>query len=120
MDIVFSWQTLVLAILVFMASSASKAILDFALGGTGKRKKNRFLTKLAVPAIPVLFGGAFGAWLPLHPEMLLDYVKTYEVSMLLVGGSYGAVVGLFNNGLYKFVKNRMRAANGGADSKESS
>lgn len=104
-----SWQTLVLAMIIATVTSGAKTLIDVIMGGSDKRKKNKVLTELVLPAIPALLGVLFGALLPLHPDPLIAYVREHEHSMYLVGASYGFVVSLFSDWLYQRVTRRLKA-----------
>ena len=106
-----SWQTLILAIAIATSTSAIKTLIDFAVGGTEKRKKMPLFKEVIIPGTAGVLGILYGAFLPLQPDELIEYVKTYGVSMHAVGGAYGLGVSLFADWLYQRVRARLEALN---------
>jgi hypothetical protein len=95
-DIVFSWQALVLAVLASVAMLAVKRVLDYAWK---RRKENRFMTRIGMPAIHGLVGFLAGVLVPFRPESVVAYVAehgggwlSFGLWGLLVGGICGDVL----------------------------
>ena len=109
LSMLLSWQTLVLAMVISVSTSAMKTLIDIVVGGTEKRKHKPLFKEVIIPGLPGVFGIIFGALLPIQPDELIAYVQTHEVSMHVVGATYGLVVSVFSDWLYQRVRARLTA-----------
>lgn len=109
-EILYNWQSILLAVAVSAAVQGIKRTLDMALGGKDKRKAVRWVTEVVLPLMP-LFIGAIGAILvPLHPEKLTEYVTAHaNVKPWVAFGAWGAAVGQFSDYLYQRARSVMEA-----------
>lgn len=102
-EILYSWQALLVAITASGLTQLIKTIFDVALGrqvvkrmsmvpppadsdskatvpvttttaGKEARKSNPWVNRILLPMIPILLGALIGALIPLRPEALTDYV----------------------------------------------
>jgi hypothetical protein len=99
-----------LAIIIYMATQLVKTLTDVVMGkdddGVPKRKKVKWLNRLVFPAIPVGLGILIGAFVPLRPGFLIEFVNEYITgfSDTVVYGAYGAIVGQFSDHGYSKTK----------------
>lgn len=106
LDIFIGWQPLLIAAIVYMTTQLVKAIIDGVMGRE-KRKANRVLTRIVLPALPPLLG-ACAAFIPAHPQSLVDYVAANELDWWvaqLIYAAWGATCGQFADYLYSKIKN---------------
>lgn len=104
-DIFLGWQPLLVAMVVYMATQLVKSILDVAMG-KDKRKANRVISKVLLPALPPILG-AVAAFIPAHPASLVEYVADQELDWAtaqLIYASWGAACGQFADYFYSKVK----------------
>lgn len=106
-EVLFTWQALMLAVIVTGCTYGVKALLDVVAGGTEKRKKNVFLTRLLLPAVPVVLGALGGAFIPIQPQVLIDYATERGVDLWAVGAPWGFVIGIFSDYLYSKIFKRI-------------
>ncbi len=104
-EILYNWQSILLAVAVSAAVQGIKHTLNIAFGGKEKRKEVRWVTEVLLPLMP-LFIGALGAILvPLHPDPLTTYIAAHpNVKPWVAFGAWGAAVGQFSDYLYQRVR----------------
>ena len=118
--ILYCWQSCVLAFLVTTGTHGVKLLIDYNLGGKEERKKQMFFNSLVLPATPILLGGLLGAFIPLWPEALTEYLKVHSVvgwHSKLAMAAYGAAVGQFADYAwqrYSSIVNGVKAKNDAA------
>lgn len=106
LDIFIGWQPLLIAAVVYMLTQLVKSILNAAMGGKEKRQQNRIVTRIVLPALPPLLG-ALAAFIPAHPQSLVDYIASNELSWevgQLIFAAWGATCGQFSDYLYSKIK----------------
>jgi hypothetical protein len=108
LEILFTWQTLFLAAIIAVCTTGLKTLIDMVAGGTVKRKKNAFLTRFLLPAIPLILGAVAGAFIPIQPETLLSYASERHVPVWAVGAPWGFIVGIFADYLYSKILKRIK------------
>jgi len=106
LQILYSWQSLLLAIAITIGTQGVKRLVDSFMGGTDTRKQRRYMSTVVLPAVPLALGTLAGMFVPLRPELLMEYVRTHDVSMYWVGGAYGLAVGQFADYLYQRFANK--------------
>ena len=103
LSIVLELQTYVAAVVIYVATHFVKVSIDLAHGtnGTEKRKLNPWLSRVALPVVPLVLGFLYGAFVPFRPDTIEEYVATHEASsMVWVGGMFGIVIGQFSDYIY--------------------
>jgi hypothetical protein len=103
LSIIVELQTYVAAIVIYVATHFVKVAIDLAHGenGTAKRKQNPWMSQILLPAIPIILGFLYGAFVPFRPDTIEDYVATHEnASIIIVGGVFGIVIGQFSDYIY--------------------
>lgn len=106
----YCWQSILLALLVYGGTQMTKRVLDAAFKGEENRKKNRWATEVLLPGLPLILGAGAGAVLPLHPEMLAQYiVASTPKHPWLIYAAWGAAVGQFADYLYQRINRAMEA-----------
>lgn len=109
-EVFISLPAIVAAIVVAVATTGAKAVIDVACGGTAKRKLNPWLSKVVMPAVPLVLGALYGAFVPFRPEYLAEYVASHpESPIMVVGAAYGVVVGQFSDYIYTRITKLMKA-----------
>jgi hypothetical protein len=109
-EILYNWQSVLLAVGVSAAVQGVKRALDIALGGKDKRKAVRLVTQVLLPLLPLLLGSLGAILVPLHPEKLTEYVTSHaNVKPWVAFGAWGAAVGQFSDYLYQRARSVMAA-----------
>jgi len=106
LQILYSWQSVLLAVVITSITHGVKASIDVYMGGTDLRKQKRWMRKLVLPAIPLSVGAVLGMLVPLKPDVLMEYVATHHVSPYLIGATYGIAIGQFADYLYTRFMNK--------------
>lgn len=108
LDILYSWQSLFLAMVVAVMTQVVKTLLEDLIerrsGGSGreKRKASIFNTTL-FPLVPLILGGILGRFFPMRPEYLVRYVTENHASTL-VYVLWGVSIGQLSDYLYQRLK----------------
>lgn len=103
LEVLYCWQSALLAVGVATTTQGVKNALDVFVGGKQVRKKKLIITKLILPATPVLLGALGAVFIPLHPEALTAYMAARELTGLKASialAAYGGAVGQFSDYLY--------------------
>lgn len=114
LEILYSWQSLFLAIVIAGITQSVKHGVDIYLEGrqgdspdkkTGKeiRQQNALVNSTLLPLFPLFLGSLFGAFLPIQPEPLVQYVTTHR-SSTVVYAMWGASVGQFADYIFQRAK----------------
>lgn len=126
LDLLYSWQALMVAIVATGITQLLKTILDVTLGkaapestpgikemakvGMDKRKSNVVVNRFVLPMAPILVGFIYAMLVPIRPEALIEYVTAHvpEVwQQYLVFGSWGAACGQFADYGFSKVKSAL-------------
>lgn len=103
-----------LGVVIYMATQLVKTVVDLALGkdddGVPRRKGIPWLNRVVFPGVPVVLGILLGAFVPLRPAFLIDFVNEYITgfSSTVVYGAYGAIVGQFCDYIYTKAKKALQ------------
>lgn len=106
LDVFIGWQPLLLAVVIYMLTQFVKSVID-ATYGKERRRDNAVLNRLVMPSLPPLIGGLLAAFVPIHPQSIIDFVTSNEMSWWgthLVFAIWGAACGQFADYLYTKVK----------------
>jgi len=98
LEVLYCWQSCLLAVGVASSTHGVKALLDVLVGGKAARKKRIVINRLVLPATPIVLGAVGAVVVPLHPEALIAYASLHGlvgVKLMLVNAGYGAAVGQF-------------------------
>jgi hypothetical protein len=119
LDLIYSWQALLLAAAATGITQLVKTSFDVAKGGKQpsmsdakkageeQRRKSVILNRFVLPMTPILVGFLFAMVVPVRPEALIEYVAEHvsEVwQQYLVYGSWGAACGQFSSYTYDKVR----------------
>lgn len=110
-ELLYSWQALLLAGLVMGLTQFIKTVIDLKISKEA-RKNNPVLNTLIMPALNPLFGFLIAMVIPARPEVLIEYATTHVLvqwESLLVFGAWGAAVGQFADYIFSKVKTAMSA-----------
>ena len=78
LEMFMSWQAVTLAVIVVTLSGGVKALVDTAWpGGKEARRGNRWVTRLVLPAMPLVLGFVAGVFVPLRPVAVVEFVITH-------------------------------------------
>ena len=100
LDILFCWQALVFATIIYIVTHLIKKILPFIYVPKSNKGK-MFLKRVVLPTIPPILGFIMGVYVPIHPEVLIAYALTQSyASWITIYGSWGAAVGQFADYIY--------------------
>ena len=114
LEILYSWQSLFLAIVIAGITQSVKHGVDIYLESrqgdspdrkTGReiRQQNALVNNTLLPLFPLFLGALFGAFLPIQPEPLVLYVTTHHSSSA-VYAMWGASVGQFADYIFQRAK----------------
>jgi len=93
--------SMVMAVVIYVATQALKTAIDIQAGGTDARKLNPYLSRIVLPMTPLVLGFLYGAFVPFRADVINEYVSSHDgSSMVLVGGMFGVVVGQFSDYIY--------------------
>ena len=129
-EVLYSWQSVVLAVAVAGLVQAIKTTLDTALGAaptgrkpettdrraaraTGReiRKQSALLTRILLPLLPIIIGAVLAMLVPLRPDILTEYAKTHGENVGIYG-LWGAAMGQFADYIYQQAKRNIRPGSG--------
>lgn len=74
LEILYCWQALVIAATAAGMTRAIKTAID-ATKGTEWRKKKQWIGMVLLPTLAVFFGALIAVTIPLHPEILDNYIE---------------------------------------------
>ncbi len=133
-EVLYSWQSVVLAVAVAGLVQAIKTTLDTALGAappgrkpettdrraaraTGReiRKQSALLTRIILPLLPIIIGAVLAMIVPLRPDILTEYAKTHGENVGIYG-LWGAAMGQFADYIYQQAKRNIRPGSGSSGS----
>lgn len=80
--------------------------------GKEVRQSNPWLNRIVMPMIPIILGALFGAFVPLRPEVLVEYAETHVQGWFwqsVVFGTWGAACGQFADYTFSKAKAIMHA-----------
>lgn len=101
LELIVSWQAVALAIAIAAITSVLKRLVDYVAGGPEKRKANYGLTRVLLPAIPLLVGALLAEFVPLLPDQLVAYIAALPPEKNhAVRAVYGVVLGAFADYLW--------------------
>ena len=114
LEILYSWQSLFLAIVIAGITQSVKHGVDIYLESrqgdspgkkTGReiRQQNALVNNTLLPLFPLFLGSLLGAFLPIQPEPLVLYVTTHRSSSV-VYAMWGASVGQFADYIFQRAK----------------
>jgi hypothetical protein len=125
LDIIYAWQSALLAVVIVGLTQGVKAgieaYLTFKNKGTGKTGKElrgevAMIDRAALPLVPLISGALIGAFVPMRPEVLVQYVTEHGGGSRLAYAMWGAAIGQFSDYLYQRFK-RMLPSQTSGDSK---
>lgn len=99
-----------MGVIIYMMTHLVKTIVDTAMGkdddGVPKRKGIMWLNRIVFPGVPIVIGVLLGAFVPLRPTFLIEFVNEYITgfSATVVYGAYGAIIGQFSDYIYSKLK----------------
>lgn len=128
-EILYSWQALLVAITAAGLTQLIKTIYDIVHGqivakkaaekpagklskvGKAKRQANPWLNRIVFPIIPIVLGALIGALVPLRPEVLVEYVEGHVDGFWQypVYAMWGAACGQFADYVFSKAKAMVRA-----------
>jgi len=106
LEILYSWQSVLLAIMITTLTHGVKALIDVKFGGTAARRRSKSMGKLVLPAIPLVLGAVLGILIPLRPDVLMAYIAQHNVNSWAIGACYGIAVGQFADYIYQRFMNK--------------
>ena len=118
LDILYAWQSALLAVVIVGITQGVKAGIEAYLliknAGTTKtgkelRKEISVLDRAILPLVPLVSGALIGAFVPLRPEVLVQYVNEHGGGSRLAFAMWGAAIGQFSDYLYQRFKRMLPA-----------
>jgi hypothetical protein len=74
LELFISWQAVVLAAIVVTVTAGVKTLVCLAWKGC---KKSRVGSNIVLPMIPLVLAALAGAFIPLRPEAVVEYVSSH-------------------------------------------
>lgn len=106
-DVTYSWQTVLLVLLVYPATEAVKRMFDASVGAK-RRKDSLWLNRVFMPVVPLVVGGALGVLVPFRPDPLEAYVVSHghgwQMSLF-----WGIAVGQFADYAYNKIRDVVKS-----------
>jgi hypothetical protein len=118
LDILYAWQSALLAVVIVGITQGVKAGIEAYLliknAGTTKtgrelRKEISVLDRAILPLVPLVSGALIGAFVPMRPEVLVQYVNEHGGGSRLAFAMWGAAIGQFSDYLYQRFKRMLPA-----------
>lgn len=118
LDILYAWQSALLAVVIVGLTQGVKAGIEAYLvlknAGTTKtgrelRKEISVLDRAILPLVPLVSGALMGAFVPVRPEVLVQYVNEHGGGSRLAYAMWGAAIGQFSDYLYQRFKRMLPA-----------
>lgn len=118
LDILYAWQSALLAVVIVGITQGVKAGIEAYLvlknQGTTKtgrelRKEISVLDRAVLPLVPLVSGALMGAFIPVRPEVLVQYVTEHGGGSRLAYAMWGAAIGQFSDYLYQRFKRMLPA-----------
>jgi hypothetical protein len=106
LEMFIGWQALVVASIASPLTQVVKTVIDLMIT-KDRRQGNRVLSRLVMPALPVVFGALAAALLPIRPEVLIEYAAEHIEAGALqfaVYAAWGAACGQFAGTLFDRVR----------------
>ncbi len=105
LELLYSWQAVLCAIACSGVTQLVKTVMDLTMGAK-KRDGSRVLSKLVLPLMPIVVGGAYAAFVPLRPEVLIEHVTTHVGGawQLVAYAAWGGACGQFADYLFSRAK----------------
>jgi len=113
-EILYCWQAVVVAVVATLTTTLIKSIIDVVWGKTApeptpgvkemakigmmKRKGTLVLNRIVIPGIPIVAGALFSSFVPLHPDVIVEYVSTNGIEGIgktAIFAGWGAGCGQF-------------------------
>lgn len=109
LELMYSWQALLLALSISGTMQFIKTLLDIQMGKP-KREAHVWLNRIWLPALTILLGACYANFIPLRPSILTEYIKLQdetwtEWNTAVMYAVWGGSVGQFADYAYtKFKK----------------
>lgn len=123
LDLLYSWQGIMVAIAATGVTQLLKTVLDIVWGqvdpkstptvkdaarwGATMRRRSLIVNRLVLPMFPILVGFIMALIIPIHPDVLIQYVDTNHIEGFgrhMVFGAWGAACGQFASYTFDKVK----------------
>lgn len=123
LDLVYSWQALLVAVVANALTQLVKTLIDIYRGhaaesptptvkdmvrvGAGLRRSSLIINRVVVPGLSLVFGALTAMIIPVRPEALIAYCAAQSVSTtgsLAIFGAWGAACGQFASYTFDRVK----------------
>lgn len=118
LDILYAWQSALLAVVIVGITQGAKAGIEAYLllknRGTTKTGKElrgeiTLIDRAILPLVPLVTGALIGAFVPMRPEVLVQYVNEHGGGSRLAYAMWGAAIGQFSDYLYQRFKRMLPA-----------
>lgn len=112
LEMMYSWQALLCATACVGLTKMVKTAIDLKMGKE-KRKESRWLNHFFLPMLPILVGALYAAFVPLRPEVLIEYTAQHVTApwlAVLAFAAWGAACGQFSTMLHQKLKDFIVAA----------
>lgn len=116
LDLLFSWQAILCAAACVGITQLVKTSIDVAIGAS-RRKRSRALSLFVLPMLPIWIGAAYALAIPMHPEVLGQYLTTQAIEgwpRALSLAAWGGACGQFSTYVYERVERTLATGVGRA------
>lgn len=129
LELLYSWQALLIAIAATGITQLVKTVIDIAWGrkdveslstvkdakraGEALRKRNLIINRLVLPMTPIWTGALMAVLVPIRPEAIITYITEQNIEgagRLLVFAAWGAACGQFADYGFNKVKSVLRGS----------
>lgn len=101
LSILIGWQSFLLSLVIATATHGVKRVIDFFIeGGKAARRQKIFINRIALPATPIVIGSLVAIFVPIHPEALLEYITSHNLTgskYYIIMAAYGSCLGQFSD-----------------------
>lgn len=123
LDILYTWQSALLSLVIVGLTQGVKAGIEAHLllknqgtSKTGKELRGEIavIDRAVLPLVPLVSGSLLAAFVPIRPEVLVQYVTEHGDGSRLAYAMWGAAIGQFSDYLYQRVKRMIPEQTSGA------
>ena len=110
LEMFLSWQAVTVAAIASPLTQLVKTVIDLTMT-KDRRQGSRWLNRVAFPGLPVVFGALTAAFVPIRPDVLVEYVASSvdPGTMTTVAyAAWGAACGQFASTMFDRLRDFVR------------
>ena len=100
LDVLYCWQSVLLAVGVSALTHVVKGGIDVGLGGKAERRRAMWANRVVLPLTPIVLGALGAVLVPLLPPVLVQYLtdqRIHGAQYWMSLAAYGGAVGQFSD-----------------------